>query len=311
MSNRDVAITFPDDLEACHALLEQLAGTIGDQAKEIDELKLAYAALLQRAFRRRSERYLDDPNQLKLDFNDSDDGADAAEGLAQAVEEAEQTVKEHTRRRRKPRNEKLPDHLDRYEVVVDVPDEVTHCPEHGPRKLIGYDTTETLEFERPILRVRVTKYPKYICEDSPECGVASPERPTGLVQGDRYDTSVAAEVITGKYGYHLPIYRLQDYFAGSGWTPSRSTLLNLLVASAFVIRPLVEHFRDSVLTSGLLGTDDTPVTLLLPKDIPKPRDDDPKSQRIYEVFTNAVAAGRNGSAPRTRRSRGSPGSRSS
>ncbi len=55
---------------------------------------------------------------------------------------------------------------------------------------------------------------------------------------------------------------------------------------------LVEHFRDSVLTSGLLGTDDTPVTLLLPKDIPKPRDNDPKSQRIYEVFTNAVAKGK-------------------
>jgi hypothetical protein len=28
--------------------------------------------------------------------------------------------------------------------------------------------------------------------------VASPERPTGLVEGDRYDTSVAAEVIMVK-----------------------------------------------------------------------------------------------------------------
>jgi hypothetical protein len=43
----------------------------------------------------------------------------------------------------------------------------------------------------------------------------------------------------------LPIYRQQDYFAGSGWTPSRSTLLNLLAAAAFVIRPLVEYFGSS------------------------------------------------------------------
>jgi len=42
---------------------------------------------------------------------------------------------------------------------------------------------------------------------------------------------------------HLPIYRQQDFFAGSGWTPARSTLLNLLVASAPVIRPLAEHFE--------------------------------------------------------------------
>ena len=298
MSNAGPAITFPDDLEACQALIEQLAGTINEQTKTIDELnrekqelKLAYAALLQRAFRRRSERYIDDPSQMKLDFGDSHDATDAAEGLGQAVEEAEQTVKEHTRRRRKPRNEKLPEHLPRYEVEADVPDEIKHCGEHGPRKLIGYDTTETLEFERPKLRVRVTKYPKYACEGSAECGVGSPERPTGLVEGNRYDTSVAAEVLVGKYGYHLPIYRQQDYFAGSGWTPARSTLLNLLVASAFVIRPLVEHFKQIVLGSGLLGTDDTPVTLLLPKQIPEPRGD-PKSQRIYEVFTRAAAKGR-------------------
>jgi hypothetical protein len=46
--------------------------------------------------------------------------------------------------------------------------------------------------------------------------VASPERAAGLVEGNRYDTSVAAEVITGKYAYHLPIYREQDYLCPSG-----------------------------------------------------------------------------------------------
>jgi len=299
MSNATPAITIPDDLTSCHALIEQLAGTVEEQADKIEELnrekqdiQLAYTALLQQAFRRRSERYIEDPNQLKLDFDDSDDASDAAEGLSQAVEEAEQTVKEHTRRTpRKTRNEEFPKHIPRREVEADVPDEMKNCPQHGPRKLIGYDTTEKLVFKRPELSVLVTKYPKYICEESPECGVASPERPTGLVEGDRYDTSVAAEVITGKYGYHLPIYRQQDYFAGSGWTPGRSTLLNLLVASAFVIRPLVEHFKQTVNDSGRLGSDDTPVTLLLPKNIPPPGGD-LKSQRIHDVFKRAIDTGK-------------------
>ncbi len=298
MNNTGPAITIPDDLEACQALVEQLAGTIGEQAKAIDELKLAYKELLQQAFRRRSERYINDPNQMKLDFGASDDVADAAEGLSQAVEEARAVedagviVKEHKRRPRKPRNGTFPEHIERYEVVAELPDAMKDCVEHGRRKLIGHDCVETLEFERPKLRVRVTKYPKYICEGSPECGVVSPERVTGLVEGNRYDTSVAAEVLTGKYGYHLPIYRQQDYFAGSGWLPSRSTLLNLLVASALVLRPLIEHFKQAVLNDSVIGTDDTPVTLLLPKNIPKPDDGDAKSQRIYEVFSRAVANGK-------------------
>jgi transposase len=297
MSEQANKIELPRDLVACQALIEQLAHTTGEQAEKIakleqekKELNLTIAELLQRAFGHRSERYLADPNQLRLDFNDSADAADAAEGLAQAVEEAELIVKEHTRQKRprKPRNEKLPEHLPRYEVEAPVADDMLTCPQHGQREVIAYDYTETLEFERPKLRVRVTKYPKFACKNQSLCGVASPERPTSLVEGDRYDTSVAAEVITGKYGYHLPIYRQQDYFAGSGWVPARSTLLNLLVASAFVIRPLIESFKQAVLVDSILGTDDTRVTLLLPKEIPKPIAGNVKSQRIHEVFSEAI-----------------------
>jgi transposase len=328
-------ITIPADLAGCHALIEQLAQTVDSQhntihsqnrtidahshtieqlsftvqsqsgaieqlSREKQELELAVAALMQRAFRNRSERYINNPNQLRLDFQDTDDAADAAEGLAQAVEEAGIAIKAHVRRRhaRKPRNEALPEHLPRYEVVASVPDDLKQCPQHGERTLIGYDSVETLEFERPKMRVRVTQYPKYVCNGHADCGVASPERPTALVEGDRYDTSVAAEIITAKYGFHLPIYRQQDLLAGSGWTPDRSTLLNILVASAFVIRPLAEHIKRVVLASDIIGTDETRVTLLLPSTIPKADPDDPKSQRIHEVFSEAAAQGRRSASGR-------------
>ena len=109
---------------------------------------------------------------------------------------------------------------------------------------------------------------------------------------NRYDTSVAAEVLAAKYFYHLPTYRQQDWFAGCGWTPSRSTLLNLLEASAFVLEPLADHYRRLVLASPILGTDDTTVTLLLPKVIPEAKADDRRSQRIHEVFSRARAEDR-------------------
>jgi len=292
---------MPADLTGCHALIEQLTCAVQSQTSTIEqlnrekqELELALAEAIQRAFRQRSERYLNDPNQLRLDLGGTGDAADAAEGLAQAVQEAGLPVKAHTRRQHvpKPRSEALPAHLPRYEVEAPVPEAVKRCPEHGERMLIGYDTVETLEFERPKLRVRVTKYPKYACPSHADCGVASPERPQSLVEGDRYDTSVAAEIITAKYGFHLPVYRQQDLFAGSGWTPQRSTLLNILVASAAVIRPLVAYLRQVVLGGDIVGTDDTRVTLLLPATIPKAQANDPKSQRIYEVFSEAAAAGR-------------------
>jgi transposase len=293
---------LPADLAACQTLIVEQARAVLEQSDEITKLKqlvaeqqLTINKLLQQAYRNRSERYREDPNQLKIDFGNTPEAGDAAEGLAQAVEEAEIVIAEHTRRRHKPRKareESLPAHLPRYEVTLEAPDEVKHCAEHGERKLIGHDRQETLEFERPKLKVRVTRIPKYVCEAQPACGVKEAPRPEGLVEGNRYDTSVAAEIVTAKYGYHLPIYRQQDYFAGSGWTPARSTLLNILVAAAACLRPFVLYLREQVLASGALGTDETRTTLLLPPETPAAIPGDAKSQRIHEVFTAARAEGR-------------------
>ena len=301
---------LPTDLAACQAIIIQqrqkiseLNHTTVEQARAITELhdkvqeqELTINELFQRAYRNRSERYREDPSQLKLDFGSTPQAADAADGLAAAVEEAEEIiVKEHKRRLRKPRkarDESFPAHLPRYEVTLEAPPEAKHCGQHGERKLIGYDRQETLEFERPKLKVRVTRIPKYACEGQPACGVKEAPRPEGLVEGNRYDTSVAAEIVTAKYGYHLPIYRQQDYFAGSGWIPSRGTLLNILVASSACIRPFTLYLRGEVIQSGVLGTDETRTTLLLPPEIPAAISGDAKSQRIYEVLTQARAEGR-------------------
>lgn len=314
------ALIIPDDPQACRALIVELAQTVATlqqenvilqqknvalSQKEI-ELQLTIQELLQRAFQKRSERYLEDPNQLKIDFGATPEACAAAEGLADAIadnhaesdEPAEETViGEHRRRKplkRRTRQEQLPAHLPRYEVTLEAPADVRDCPTHGAKKLIGHDRLETLEYEPPKLRVRVTLIPKYVCEHEPACKVSEPARPEGLVEGNRYDTSVAAEIITAKYGFHLPIYRQQDLFAGSGWTPSRGTLLNILQAAGDLLPPLIDYLRGEVLASGVIGTDETRVTLLLPQGgfIPEAREDDPRSQRIHEVFADARKAGK-------------------
>ena len=295
------SLVLPPDLPGSHALLVQLAASIGELqdvrtklARELEEQKLLIVKLLARLEGHRRERVVCDPNQLPLDFGEDPAAQDA---LADAAQEAEKIVQEYTVRReihkqqKPPRNEKLPAHLERYEVVVEPAPAEQTCDTHGPKTIIGYDTTETLEFERPKLKVRVTKYPKYACSQG-TCGVAQAERPTGLVEGNRYEASVAAEIITAKYGYHLPFYRQQDYFAGSGWVPSRSTLLNILAAAEFVLQPLADYLRKLVQGCGGLGCDETRVTLVLPPALPEVDPADPRSRRVQEVFQEALDAGK-------------------
>jgi transposase len=304
---------FPTDLEACHRLLRERDVVIAEcrseiaakdalvaqqnqqlveQKDKLAEMQLRLNAALQAAFRKRIERYTADPNQLKIDFGHSPEVCDAAEGIADAVLEA---VEGYSRRKQQPvkaRSEQLPAHLPRIEVLLPVPEDQRFCPEHGERVVIGHDWQETLQIVPAKLVVIRTGIPKCVCKGHEECGVVEAPRPVGLVEGNRYDTSVAAQIVTHKYSYHLPIYRQQDIFASCGWTPARSTLLNILRAAAECIAGFVAHLREVVRAGPIIGTDDTTVTLLTPDDLPPLDPHDPKSARTREVIAAAHAEAR-------------------
>jgi transposase len=286
---------LPADLAGCRAIIDAQRKTIAGQAQQIEAL-IAEQDRLRKLIQRmldggRSERrVIDDANQGWLPLENTAEfeaARAAAEAEAQAIVETYTVQRKKTPR--KPRNESLPSHLRREEEIMPADAALSECDAHGPRQLIGYDATETLVYRRPELYVLVKKYPKYACAGEPACGVASPERPTSLVEGDRYDTSVAAAIIEAKWFHHLPIYRQQDLFAGSGWIPGRSTLLNIVSQAAFVIAPLIELMTRLVQQDVGVGLDETSCRMLLPRDTP--RVDDLKSRRLAEKIAETRAAG--------------------
>lgn len=280
------------------ALLEEQARMILDLQRSReqlqqsnDTLQLTLDKLLRQIYGRRGERFIEDPTQQKLDFGDDPQTEDT---FRDALAEAQQVLDNiETRRQAKPqpqpqgRSEKFPDHLPRVEKIVDAPADQQTCPTHGARTLIGYDITETLKLKRPELFVEVTKYPKYACPGKSDCGVGQAARLPGLVAGNRFDTGIAAEIINQKYAYHLPFYRQQDWYAACGWAPTRSTLLNILAAAEELFFPLAAHYRQVLLTSRVIGCDETPVTLIVPRVIPGIDPLDPRSKRIHEVLSAA------------------------
>ncbi len=288
---------IPDDVAACRALIQTQAATIASQDKKIEELSLEMEKLRKLLSHfvnghRSEKRILTSPDQQWLPFeNSAEFQAARAEAEAQAEAVVQTYTVEREVKKKKPRNESLPSHLRREEQIVESDASQQNCATHGERAIIGYDTTETLVYTRPELHVLVKKYPKYACAGNPACGIASPERPTALVEGDRFDTSVAAAIVEVKWFHHLPIYRQQDLFAGSGWTPSRSTLLNIVSQVDFVISPLVAFMTQRVQQDMGVGLDETACRMLLPKTIPVAIPGDAKSRRLVEKVAEARAQG--------------------
>jgi transposase len=278
---------FLNDAKSVVAQVSDLQQDNTDLRTQLQQSRDELAALIRRIFGRISERYMGDAaGQLLLAFDSEDAIEDARAGILQALEEHREQAeaKKKKRRKRRSTSDLFPAHLPRQEIIVDLDDD-----EKEGLQRIGEDITETLHFRRPVLHVVRKIYPKYVRPTKPDVGVMQAPRPPSLVAGDRYDTSIAAQLITGKYGYHLPVYRQEDMFASSGVHLPRSTLLNVLSASAELIRPFIDYLSDVVRTDRCLGTDDTGVCLLLPDAIPAIDPDDPKSKRVHEVISNAIA----------------------
>ena len=102
--------------------------------------------LLRRIYGRRSEKL--DPNQLMFDNLI----LEAAEQPEQAVEQTPTEDSDPLPRRRKkarrnhPGRIPIPDHLERVEIILDIPEEDKVCPETSkPLKQIGWEISEKLE----------------------------------------------------------------------------------------------------------------------------------------------------------------------
>ena len=130
---------------------------------------------------------------------------------------------------------------------------------------IGVKVTERLRFEKPHVYVEVIKRPQYVVPGKPAEGVRSMPPPLAIVEGCKYDFSVVATVAAMKFGFHMPTYREQDWFAQCGWFPRRSTTNDLINYGVAVIGPLYLQMWSLLLAQPIVLGDDTRLLVLLRK----------------------------------------------
>jgi hypothetical protein len=156
---------------------------------------------------------------------------------------------------------------------------------------------ETLCYEPPKLYVEAQyqRLLKEVAKSSQVDKILEESRlslPAHLGEEGRYAASIAATIVCGKFELHIPYYRLQDVFAGSGWTASRSTLDYLCDLTYEAVEPLIALQTWRVMQSIYIGMDDTNVTLILPKEIPEPVEGDLRTQRLIEKMLEAKKEGK-------------------
>ena len=230
-----------------------------DLDAEIENLKLQIAKLRHARFGNSSERTSVLLDQLELQLGELVERR-AQETAAQEIAalKAQASGKAPPRRRSNPVRRPLPDHLPRERVVL--PSSLA-CPCCGGRlRKLGEDVTETLE--RVPARWKVVQYvrEKMTCRSCE--AITQPPAPSHPIARGRAGPQLLAEILSGKYGAHLPLNRQSALFAREGIELDISTMADWVGAAAASLMPLRDAIEKHVHAAERLHVDDTTVPVL-------------------------------------------------
>jgi transposase len=298
------------ELQARHQQLELIK-----QQLELKKLRLEMELLRYKKWmygpRADTLASLGEVDQMLLGFGEELDQRPApalAEDQAGAKENhSTATSPRRVSRGRGRRNMANFDHLPVTRCEHDLAEGEKPCPCCGTmRQKIGEEVTWQIEyvpgrFER-LEHVRF----KYACrhcelnasEDGPQ--IQRADRPSATIDKGLAGPGLLAFVISSKYADYLPLYRLEDIFRRSGFEIARSTQSLWCRDVAELVTPLHELMIQRVLSSRVVGTDDTIMPMLCPGE------GQTKKARIwvygggdehpYHIFDFTLSRGRDGPA---------------
>jgi transposase len=285
---------LPDDLGTAHEVILVQSDTLVKLKVKNNELnKSLQEALAEIRFLRsgkKREKFIN-ADQLLLEFPED---KELQASLEAAKKEAEEAIVEITYIRKKaakPRKfaqDTFPAHLPRETVEVEIPEEFKKRIKSGEMIVIRESIRESLKFIPPKLVVVEYREPVLAFSNTPDQEIPV-QGEANLGDKGRYHPSVAAQIVNGKFGFHLPYYRLQDLFASSGWTPSRSSLDYLTDLVHETTQDLPKLMLSQIKKGRCLGLDDTQVKLIMPKDLPDKAEgiEDPQIKRLIEKMIEA------------------------
>jgi transposase len=231
---------------------EKLVGDVAGLRHQIEQLQ-------RRLYGPRSERY--EANQLYMDGVLKD-----SQGEEPPEEQPSIPVKETVRRKARPHGRaEIPEHIERVDEVLDLPEAEKTDPASGKALVkLRDEISEKLAWKPGQWYARRFIRPVYVHPDSQsdQAGVHMRPMPDSPVEKCKADNSTLALVAVQKYVDHLPVYRQGDIFKRGGIEIASSTLNAWAIEPILALERLYEALKADVLNRPVIFTDDTPVAML-------------------------------------------------
>ena len=258
--------SLPRDAETLRKIVVDLAEQLDRSLTEQNKYQSLLRELLEAQRNRKSEQL--SKEQLALfevawqahraeaesAAGEDDDALDNAAGPGQKPNE--------TPKQKRGGRQPLARHLKRERIVHDLAAVEKRCADCGKDlRLIDEETSERYEYIPASMKVIQDVCLKYACD----CTVRTATKPPQPIEKSTAGASLLAQVIVAKWADHQPLHRQEKMFERHGIEISRKTMGGWMAQCAELLDPVYQLMKKEVLSSKVIGTDDTSVKVLDPK----------------------------------------------
>lgn len=237
------------------AMIAELERKLGEKDLEQQARVLALETEVARLTRdlvgRRSEK-------IKIPTVDREREANeppSEEEIARRREEAEKTRRERALAKGAALGTEDVDHR--------VPEDMKRCPTCGGTECteLPPETSTTIEYVPGRFVKRRHRRQKIVRRCGCEGRIVTAPAPPKLIEGGHYGPGFAAFLIVEKCADSIPIYRIEKRFARLGIPISRSTMNDIVLAAAEIVRPLALRLAARMARVEIVLADETSMRL--------------------------------------------------
>jgi transposase len=237
----------------------------------VRELENQLAWLRKKVFGKMSEKHLPlDPDQLSLFDQNQLMSEDEKAGLSKPVEEPDEEITRMITVKSKPSRKPLDITKLSVEVENIYPEGTTDENGNLKKGYVEIGTEETSRLERIPAKVYIVRTVRHkIISKSDITGKHPEERsiliaalPLAPVSKCIAGASVLADIITGKFMYHLPFYRQIQQYKETGITISDSTMGGWYEAAVEKLKLLYDLLRKQILSSEYVQIDESVIPVI-------------------------------------------------
>lgn len=247
------------EVQNFESLYKESIVKIAAMAAQITSLQNQLEWFKRQMFGQKSERFVDTPAKEEL-----------LPGFELPVESREiqaTPIASHVRRTIKNKDKfkiEIPDDLPREQEYRDIPEDKKIDPNTRlPLVKIGEEKVEKLAYRPGSYFVKEYIYPKYASKEDPLLGVRQAVSADCIIEGSKFDSSFMAHLVTEKFGYHMPVYRIREKLTTHKISITDQTLCGLLINIGQKMEPLIAEMKKALFEQEIIFTDDTPLDMIV------------------------------------------------